>query len=163
MVVTRLPEKNANGALPSQRRREAWGGESSVKRDADMVFLDLLLSRCCRRCLHREDFEFEAEVDANASKGHQESSHTPSRYFLLGFKDRNLEQEFLEDLVGSTIRTRVLVGYCASTALFLFIPFMQSLVVYDSIRWFADQPEEYLGKFYSEHTPRYPSENLSSP
>ena len=128
-----------------------------------MVFLDLLLSRCCRRCLHREDFEFEAEVDANASKGHQESSHTPSRYFLLGFKDRNLEQEFLEDLVGTTIRTRVIVGYCASTALFLFIPFMQSLVVYDSIRWFADQPEEYLGKFYSEHTPRYPSENLSSP
>ena len=79
MVVTRLPQKNANGALPSQRRREAWGGESSVKRDANMVFLDLLLSRCCRRCLHREDFEFEAEVDANASKGHQEPSHTPSR------------------------------------------------------------------------------------
>ena len=79
-------------------------------------------------------------MDANASKGHQEPSHTPSRYFLLGFKDRNLEQEYLEDL-----------------------PFMQSLVVYDSIRWFADQPEEYLGKFYSEHTPRYPTKNLSSP
>ena len=65
-----------------------------------MVLLGLSTTWGCTRWLHREDFVFELS-DSKAGKGTVKSvlAAEPSQYWLLGFKDRALEREYLEDLV----------------------------------------------------------------
>jgi len=75
-----------------------------------MVLLDLL-DVAFRRCLHKEDFKFEKH-DLGGS-GSCLNSASPSKYFVLGFKDRNLEDEYLRDLA-LTNRNKILVGYVVS-------------------------------------------------
>ena len=41
----------------------------------------------------------------------------PSQHFLIGFKDRELEEEYLDDLVLNVSKTRILVGYFFSFVL----------------------------------------------
>ena len=43
---------------------------------------------------------------------------SPSQYFILGFKDRNLEAEYWND-VTMTSKYRILLGWFVSTLLFL--------------------------------------------
>ena len=82
-----------------------------------MVLLGLGTTWGCTRWLHREDFVFELSdskadekggrgdgklSEASASTGAKLAAETagePSQYWLLGFKDRALEREYLEDLV----------------------------------------------------------------
>ena len=60
-----------------------------------MVLLGLGTTWGCTRWLHREDFVFEL----NNKKRDFALVAEPSQYWLLGFKDRALEREYLEDLV----------------------------------------------------------------
>ena len=72
-----------------------------------MVLYGLLVSSGCRRCLHGERYDFEDQVSTSS----REVIQRPRQYFLLGFRDRNLEDEYLNDL--STVsRNPILLGYC---------------------------------------------------
>jgi len=97
-----------------------------------MVFVDLLFrTPCFRSWLHREDYKFENEVDDVVAEGPTSSfsfrNHRPKRYLaLLGFKDRNLEDEYLEDLARSK-KASVFVGYAIAIVLFFAGSFLDSL------------------------------------
>merc|ERR1711908_245864 len=105
-------------------------GRSAV--DRTMGFVDLLFrTPCFRSWLHREDYKFENEVDDVVAEGPTSSfsfrNHRPKRYFaLLGFKDRNLEDEYLEDLARSK-KASVFVGYAIAIVLFFVGSFLDSL------------------------------------
>ena len=54
---------------------------------------------------------------------------TPSQYWLLGFKDRNLEEEYLNDLVDVS-KDRLYLGY-GMCAFFIFVSQILRLIVTD--------------------------------
>ena len=54
---------------------------------------------------------------------------TPSQYWLLGFKDRNLEEEYLNDLVDVS-KDRIYLGY-GMCAFFIFVSQILRLIVTD--------------------------------
>ena len=56
-----------------------------------------------------------------------EAKH-PSAYLFLGFRDRNLEDEFMEDLV-RTWKPRIILGYLVTMALYLAGHFMNAMLV----------------------------------
>ena len=73
-----------------------------------MVLLGLGTTWGCTQWLHREDytvFELGDNPDGKmegasvASSRVRASADEPSQYWLIGFKDRRLEREYLEDLV----------------------------------------------------------------
>ena len=66
-----------------------------------MVLLGLGTVWGCTRWLHREDFVFELNNKKAGDKSTIKAALVaePSQYWLLGFKDRTLEREYLEDLV----------------------------------------------------------------
>ena len=66
-----------------------------------MVLLGLGTVWGCIRWLHREDFVFELSNKKAGDKTTMKAALAaePSQYWLLGFKDRALEREYLEDLV----------------------------------------------------------------
>ncbi|QDZ22630.1 guanylate cyclase [Chloropicon primus] len=70
-----------------------------------MAFLGILSYFGLRRCLHREDFDFAKHV--NPSSG--AICGTPNRTFF-GFCDRNLEDEYLDQLAKKSIK-RIVLGY----------------------------------------------------
>ena len=78
-----------------------------------MVLLGLGTTWGCTRWLHREDFVFEL----NNKKRDSALVAEPSQYWLLGFKDRALEREYLEDLVDVS-SYRLSVGTFLSFLLF---------------------------------------------
>merc|ERR1711968_35034 len=111
------------GRGEARRAEEKSNGRSAV--DRTMVFVDLLFrTPCFRSWLHREDYKFENEVDDVVAEGPTSSfsfrNHRPKRYFaLLGVKDRNLEDEYLEDLARSK-KASVFVGYAIAIVLFFW-------------------------------------------
>ena len=72
------------------------------------------------------------------------SSSRPSQYPLLGFKDRHLEDEYLEHLVVAS-RARIILGYVTAILLYASGPFAFMCVDYDLIMWL-----EQLYKFMSD-------------
>ena len=63
------------------------------------------------------------------------SSSRPSQYPLLGFKDRKLEDEYLEYLVVAS-RARIILGYVTVILLYGLGPFASDFVVtYDLAMW----------------------------
>ena len=58
------------------------------------------------------------------------SSSRPSQYPLLGFKDRHLEDEYLEHLVVAS-RARIILAYVTAILLYASGPFAANFVVYD--------------------------------
>ena len=58
------------------------------------------------------------------------SSSRPSQYPLLGFKDRHLEDEYLEHLVVAS-RARIILGYVTAILLYGSGPFAANFCVYD--------------------------------
>ena len=58
------------------------------------------------------------------SARHQTSS--PSEYFVLGFKDRNLEAEYWND-VALTSKPRIILGYFVSILILLAGPIMSEI------------------------------------
>jgi len=80
-----------------------------------MVVLCVLgLSSAFKRWLHKEDFKFDESEDERSLR-----QAAPSQHFLIGFKDRELEEEYLDDLVLNVSKTRILVGYFFSFVLVL--------------------------------------------
>ena len=72
------------------------------------------------------------------------SSSKPSQYPLLGFKDRHLEDEYLEHLVVAS-RARIILGYVTVILLYGSGPFAMLWVNYDLNIWL----EQFYG-FLSE-------------
>ncbi|QDZ23661.1 hypothetical protein A3770_11p61790 [Chloropicon primus] len=111
-----------------------------------MVFTELF-SHFCRRCLHREDYKFDDEVEANLEENvsFKRSKHSPSQHILFGFKDRNLEDEYLEDLarVG---KSRILLGYCVSVLLIIAVPFLDALQAIPIIHSISELDQETLAE-----------------
>merc|ERR1711904_680343 len=60
------------------------------------------------------DFKFDESEDERSLR-----QAAPSQHFLIGFKDRELEEEYLDDLVLNVSKTRILVGYFFSFVLVL--------------------------------------------
>ena len=81
------------------------------------------ISLFCRKWLHKEDYPFKRQMNLLSSMGTEHLlSSSPSEYWLLGFKDRELEDEYLNDLV-LVSKDRIYLGYgmCA-LIVFLDIP-----------------------------------------
>jgi len=87
-----------------------------------MVFLDALVNFGCRKYLHKEDYDFDESTETVKSSVSYATS-SPSQYFVLGFKDRNLEAEYWND-VTLTSKYRILLGWFVSTLLFVVGPFL---------------------------------------
>jgi class 3 adenylate cyclase len=76
-----------------------------------------------KRWLHREDYSFEDDVNLNSARD-SKVFRGPSQYWLpFGFKDRNVEEEYLGDLVREGIG-RILLGFVMVLLLQLFTPFL---------------------------------------
>ena len=58
-----------------------------------MVLYGLGVSRGLMRFLHKEEYDFEEETRAAAQSGRDLALRRPTQYWVLGFKDRNLEGE----------------------------------------------------------------------
>ena len=78
------------------------------------------------------------------------SSSKPSQYPLLGFKDRHLEDDYLEYLVVAS-RARIVLGYVTVILLYALGPFALYWPFYDDLVWreelygilSAEQKEDY--------------------
>ena len=68
----------------------------------------------CKKWLHKENYCFEEQMHLSSrrSTGNTENilASTPSEYWFLGFKDRDLEEEYLNDLVVAS-KGRLYLGY----------------------------------------------------
>ena len=64
------------------------------------------------------------------------SSSKPSQYPLLGFKDRHLEDDYLEYLVVAS-RARIILGYVTVILLYGLGPFASTWPYYDTLMWFG--------------------------
>jgi len=100
-----------------------------------MVLLGLGTTWGCTRWLHREDFVFELSdtpegkmEEASVASSRVRASGKPSQYWLIGFKDRRLEREYLEDLV-EVSSSCFIVG--TSLALLLYVIFPLTLSIFN--------------------------------
>merc|ERR1712199_127150 len=114
----------------STRRRRRRRRRRPALKAAAMVFLDALVNFGCRKYLHKEDYDFDESTETVKSSVSYATS-SPSQYFVLGFKDRNLEAEYWND-VTLTSEYRILLGWFVSTLLFLVGIFLGETVY---IRW----------------------------
>ena len=62
------------------------------------------------------------------------ASSKPAQYPLLGFKDRKLEDEYLEHLVVAS-KWRIVLGYVTATLLYATCPFSGAWTSYDEFTW----------------------------
>ena len=96
-----------------------------------MVLLGLGTTWGCTQWLHREDYtvfelgdnpDGKVEGASVASSRVRASADEPSQYWLIGFKDRRLEREYLEDLL-EVSSSCFFVGSSLALLLYLFLPF----------------------------------------
>ena len=75
------------------------------------------------------------------------SSSKPSQYPLLGFKDRHLEDDYLEYLVVAS-RARIILGYVTATLLYAlspiasFLQYDKGIQLQDDYRAMSDEEKE---------------------
>ena len=101
-----------------------------------MVLLGLGTTWGCTQWLHREDYiVFERSdtpdgkmEEASVASSRVRASGKPSQYWLIGFKDRRLEREYLEDLV-EVSSSCFIVG--TSLALLLYVIFPLTLSIFN--------------------------------
>ena len=101
-----------------------------------MVLLGLGTTWGCTQWLHREDYiVFERSdtpdgkmEEASVAPSRVRASGKPSQYWLIGFKDRRLEREYLEDLV-EVSSSCFIVG--TSLALLLYVIFPLTLSIFN--------------------------------
>ena len=103
-----------------------------------MVLLGLGTTWGCTQWLHREDysvFELSDNPDGKvegasvASSRVRASADEPSQYWLIGFKDRRLEREYLEDLLDVS-SSCFFVGSSLALLLYLALPLALSISSY---------------------------------
>ena len=64
-----------------------------------------------RRWLHKENYSFKEQMKLSSSSRTEDVlASSPSEYWLLGFKDRKLEEEYLNDLADVS-EGRLFLGY----------------------------------------------------
>ena len=109
-----------------------------------MVLLGLGTTWGCTQWLHREDytvFDLSDNPDGKDERGSgkmeeasvaRASADEPSQYWLIGFKDRRLEREYLEDLlevfsscffVGSSLALLLYVALSLASAIGVYVYF----------------------------------------
>ena len=101
-----------------------------------MVLLGLGTTWGCTQWLHREDYTVFERSDtpdgkmeeASVASSRVRASGKPSQYWLIGFKDRRLEREYLEDLV-EVSSSCFIVG--TSLALLLYVIFPLTLSIFN--------------------------------
>ena len=103
-----------------------------------MVLLGLGTTWGCTQWLHREDYTVFERTDnpdekmegaSVASSRVRASADEPSQYWLIGFKDRMLEREYLEDLVDVS-SSCFFVGSALALLLYLALPLAFAIGVY---------------------------------
>ena len=109
-----------------------------------MVLLGLGTTWGCTQWLHREDytvFDLGDNPDGKDERGSGKmeeasvasrrvrASEEPSQYWLIGFKDRRLEREYLEDLVDVS-SSCFIVGSSLALLLYLALPLALSISSY---------------------------------
>ena len=73
-----------------------------------------------RRWLHKENYSFKEQMKLSSSSRTEDVlASSPSEYWLLGFKDRKLEEEYLNDLAVVS-KHRIYLGY-GMCAFFVFL------------------------------------------
>merc|ERR1711972_590259 len=97
----------------------------------------------CKRCLHRENYDFGRKVESSESLQALQDRKPPSQYPFVGFKDRNLEDEYLEDLV-RTSKSRIILGLAVTTLLFLFGPVSEVAITLPSWSMYDSGPYNKL-------------------
>ena len=78
-----------------------------------MVLLGLGVCQGFRKQLHTSPYVLENEVEENtkaSARAFTPRDFTPPQYFLLGFKDRDLEDEYLDDLCRIS-KNQIILGY----------------------------------------------------
>ena len=93
-----------------------------------MVFLTAI-TLFGRKGLHKEDYCFDEQMNVSSSRTEDVLASTPSQYWILGFKDRDLEEEYLNDLVDVS-KDRIYLGY-GMCAFFIFVSQILRLIVTD--------------------------------
>merc|ERR1711907_626159 len=131
------------GKIDELRLARARETERERERKKAMVFLDVLVNYGCRRWLHKEDYSFDEDEVSSSSR--------PSQYPLLGFKDRHLEDEYLEHFVVAS-RARIILGSVTGILLYASGPFAGTWFVSDTFisledayRAFPDEEEPAEG------------------
>ena len=110
-----------------------------------MVLLGLGTTWGCTQWLHREDytlFELGNKPDVKMEEASVASSRVrpsgePSQYWLIGFKDRRLEREYLEDLVEAW-SSCLIVGSSLALLLYLILPIVFSVYQFVIATWKED-------------------------
>ena len=119
-----------------------------------MVLFGLGTTWGCTQWLHREDytvFDLSDNPDGKDERGSGKmeeasvasrrvrASDEPSQYWLIGFKDRRLEREYLEDLVGLNASC-FLVGSASALLLYLILPLVFAIYQFVIATWKEDTP-----------------------
>ena len=82
-----------------------------------------------RKWLHKEKYSFEEQMHLSSNKKTEDVlASFPSEHWLLGFKDRDLEEEYLNDLVDVS-KGRLYLGH-GMCAFFIFTVHILKYVVF---------------------------------
>merc|ERR1711907_912064 len=86
--------------------------------------------------------EHSEEISQNIKEGENASIREvrPAEWPFLGYRDRDLEDEYLDDMT-CTMKSRILVGYVVSIIVFFFGPFMQDLSSMKFRDYLEDNPQ----------------------
>ena len=96
-----------------------------------------------RKWLHKEKYSFDEQMHLSSSKKTEDVlASSPSEHWLLGFKDRNLEEEYLNDLAVVS-KHRIYLGY-GMCAFFVFL-----VDVLGVTPWVIASPEENWKLFFT--------------
>ena len=98
-----------------------------------------------RKGLHKEDYCFDEQMNVSSSRTEDVLASTPSQYWILGFKDRDLEEEYLNDLVDVS-KGRIYLGY-GMCAFFTFAVHIVRLIIFYAL--FPDvDPPKHIAKVF---------------
>ena len=115
-------------------------------REGAMLLLGFFFDLCCGRVLHREDYDFAANVDEKTGEVLRE----PSQFWVMGFRDRRLEREYL-DFQASRSMGRLGLGYVGiNLCVYLLV------LVTISLGWNVQVHPEVREAFLPGMTPFYP-------
>ena len=99
-----------------------------------------------RKWLHKEKYSFEEQMHLSSNKKTEDVlASFPSEHWLLGFKDRDLEEEYLNDLVDVS-KGRIYLGY-GMCAFFTFAVHIVRLIIFYAL--FPDvDPPKHIAKVF---------------
>ena len=95
-----------------------------------------------RRWLNKENYCFDEQMNVSSIRTEDLLDSSPSQYWLLGFKDRDLEEEYLNDLAVVS-KHRIYLGY-GMCAFFVFL-----VDVLGVTPWVIASPEENWKLFFT--------------